>query len=191
MPKKKAGRAKMPRAAATAARYRLPTARVAPAPSAVWQKAVSAQPSPAPARAWPSPRRESFLSAKRPPAQAPSARQASTTPMRLVQTTAEVPTCGASTRPPTISSTMTSAPLKKTVSSSMPSPFPGEGVQAGESAARRASETPSGEDFCSLARTVNSGREQKSSPLSVSFRKNRATGPRRPRPAPRPCARTR
>ena len=127
MPKKKAGRAKMPKAAATAARYRLPTAWVTPAPSAVWQKAVSAQPSPAPARAWPSPRRERVLSAKRPPAQAPSARQASTTPMRLVQTMAEVPTCGASTRPPTISSTMTSAPLKKTVSSSIPGPFSGGG----------------------------------------------------------------
>jgi len=119
MPKKKAGRAKMHTAARTAAAYRLPTAAVTHWPMASWHKAVSPLPRPAPARARASPRRERVLSASRPPAHAPTARQASTTPIRLVHTTADVPTCGANTRAPTISSTMTSAPLIKTVSSSI------------------------------------------------------------------------
>ena len=67
--------------------------------------------------------------------------------MRLVQTTAEVPTCGASTRAPTISSTMTRAPQQKAMISSIVVPY------AGVPAKKAGSVPPSGKEVLSRAST--------------------------------------
>lgn len=119
MPKKVAGRDRSRMAQSTAAMCRLDTEAATASATVECSKPVRAVPHPAKARMAASRARETVRSAMRPPSQAPRARQARTTPMRLVQTMTEVPRCGAMTLAPTISRTMTRAPLTRAISSSM------------------------------------------------------------------------